>query len=113
MILHFDSGGRLDPSKRRRQDALAIESVSRNLGSISEPTVEIGPYLADEPARPASQRPRSLPVLVELAERLVRMFSFAGDTVLDPFLGTDSTTVVAAICGRNSIDVFLPDALTP
>ena len=29
----------------------------------------------------------------ELAERLVRMFSFAGDTVLDPFTGTGSTNL--------------------
>jgi len=31
------------------------------------------------------------------------MFSFVGDTVLDPFLGTGTTTVAAAKCGRNSI----------
>ncbi len=31
-----------------------------------------------------------------LAERLIRLFSFAGDTVLDPFLGTGSTTIAAA-----------------
>lgn len=39
----------------------------------------------------------------ELAERLIRMFSFAGDTVLDPFLGTGSTTLAAIRTGRNSI----------
>jgi DNA modification methylase len=31
------------------------------------------------------------------------MFSFVGDTVLDPFLGTGTTTVAAAKWGRNSI----------
>jgi DNA modification methylase len=31
------------------------------------------------------------------------MFSFVGDTVLDPFLGTGTTTVAAAKAGRNSI----------
>ena len=40
-----------------------------------------------------------------LAERLIRMFSFAGDTVLDPFLGTGSTTVAAIAAGRNSLGV--------
>jgi DNA modification methylase len=51
----------------------------------------------------ASTRLHPAPYPVELAERLVRMFSFVGDTVLDPFLGTGTTTVAAAKTGRNSI----------
>ena len=51
----------------------------------------------------ASTRRHPAPFPLELAERLVRMFSFAGDTVLDPFLGTGTTTVAAARWGRNSI----------
>lgn len=53
----------------------------------------------------ASTRDHPAPYPAELAERLIRMFSFAGDTVLDPFLGTGSTSVAAARCGRNSIGV--------
>ncbi len=45
--------------------------------------------------------PAPYPVL--LAQRLVRMFSFAGDTVLDPFAGTCATAVAAFHSGRNSI----------
>jgi DNA modification methylase len=33
------------------------------------------------------------------------MFSFVGDTVLDPFLGTGTTTVAAMKAGRNSLGV--------
>jgi len=55
----------------------------------------------------ASTRKHPAPYPVELAERLIRMFSFAGDTVLDPFVGTGTTTVAAARCGRNSIGVEL------
>ena len=55
----------------------------------------------------ASTRNHPAPYPVELAERLIRMFSFAGDTVLDPFLGAGTTTVAAARCGRNSIGVEL------
>jgi DNA modification methylase len=51
----------------------------------------------------ASTRDHPAPYPLELAERLVRMFSFVGDTVLDPFLGTGTTTVAAAKWGRNSI----------
>ncbi|CAN5611862.1 site-specific DNA-methyltransferase [soil metagenome] len=43
------------------------------------------------------------PFPVSLAERLIRMFSFAGDVVLDPFAGTGSTALAAMLTGRNSI----------
>ncbi len=45
-----------------------------------------------------------------LAERLIKMFSFAGDTVLDPFCGTGSTAIAAAAAGRNSISVDIEQA---
>ncbi len=51
----------------------------------------------------ASTRHHPAPFPMELATRLVRMFSFVGDTVLDPFLGTGTTSLAAAQCGRNSI----------
>jgi len=51
----------------------------------------------------ASTKHHPAPFPTELAERLIRMFSFVGDTVLDPFLGTGTTTVAAAKWGRNSI----------
>jgi site-specific DNA-methyltransferase (adenine-specific) len=43
------------------------------------------------------------PYPAELADRLIRMFSFAGDTVLDPFAGTGSTSIAAMAAGRHSI----------
>jgi DNA modification methylase len=51
----------------------------------------------------ASTRTHPAPYPVELALRLIRMFSFVGDTVLDPFLGTGTTSVAAAQTGRNSL----------
>jgi len=51
----------------------------------------------------ASTKQHPAPFPVELAYRLIRMFSFVEDTVLDPFLGTGSTTLAAIQCGRNSI----------
>ncbi len=45
------------------------------------------------------------PYPVELAERLIRLFSFAGDVVLDPFAGCGSTCLAALHAGRNSIGV--------
>ncbi len=51
----------------------------------------------------ASTREHPAPYPMELAERLIRMFSFVGDTVLDPFMGTGTTNAAAARCGRHSI----------
>ena len=51
----------------------------------------------------ASTKDHPAPYPLELAERLVRMFSFVGDTVLDPFMGTGTTNLAAAMWGRNSI----------
>ena len=53
----------------------------------------------------ASTSAHPAPYPVELAERLIRMFSFVGDTVLDPFAGTGSTQVAAAATGRNSVGI--------
>jgi DNA modification methylase len=53
----------------------------------------------------ASTRKHPAPYPIELAERLIRMFSFVGDMVLDPFMGTGSTQIAAARTGRNSIGV--------
>ena len=52
-----------------------------------------------------STRDHPAPYPVALAERLIRMFSFVGDTVLDPFTGTASTQVAAAACGRHSVGI--------
>lgn len=55
----------------------------------------------------ASTKDHPAPYPLQLAERLIRMFSFVGDTVLDPFMGTGTTNVAAAKWGRNSIGVEL------
>lgn len=53
----------------------------------------------------ASTRTHPAPFPLELASRLVRMFSFADDTVLDPFCGTGTTMIAAIRYGRNSIGI--------
>ena len=53
----------------------------------------------------ASTKHHPAPFPLELATRLVRMFSFVGDTVLDPFCGTGTTMVAALRTDRNSIGI--------
>jgi site-specific DNA-methyltransferase (adenine-specific) len=53
----------------------------------------------------ASTKKHPAPFPLELATRLVRMFSFCGDTILDPFCGTGTTMVASLKYGRNSIGI--------
>jgi len=49
----------------------------------------------------------------EIPKRLIRMFSIIGDVVLDPFLGTGTTTKAAIELKRNSIGYEIDENLKP
>jgi site-specific DNA-methyltransferase (adenine-specific) len=57
----------------------------------------------------ASTKEHPAPFPLELAMRIVRMFSFVGDTVLDPFCGTGTTMLAAIQNHRNSIGIEIDD----
>jgi DNA modification methylase len=50
-------------------------------------------------------RERSAAFPLELPYRLVNMYSVYGDTVLDPFWGTGTTSLAACVAGRSSVGV--------
>lgn len=49
----------------------------------------------------------------ELPRRLIKMFSFVGDTVLDPFLGSGTTSLAAKSLNRNSIGYEINEDFLP
>ena len=49
----------------------------------------------------------------ELPKRLIKMFAFVGDTVLDPFLGSGTTSLAARNLGRNSIGYEINPEFVP
>lgn len=57
-------------------------------------------------------RDRSGAFPFEIPYRLINMYSVYGDTVLDPFWGTGTTTIAAMIAGRNSIGHEIEDEFT-
>ena len=58
----------------------------------------------------AMSRLRSAAFPFELAYRLINMYSVKGDVLLDPFLGTGTTTAAAMTSGRNSIGVEIDES---
>ncbi len=94
ILMQRKPGGYRKPSKAARTLSLLPEaSFKKHFRQI----------WADIPGALTRNHPAPYPVA--LADRLIRMFSFVGDTVLDPFTGTASTQVAAAACGRNSIGI--------
>lgn len=57
-------------------------------------------------------RSRSAAYPLELAYRLINMYSLYEDTVLDPFMGTGTTALAAIACGRNSIGIEIDKAFS-
>jgi len=49
----------------------------------------------------------------ELPRRLIKMFSFVGDTILDPFLGSGTTSLAAKKLSRNSVGFEINSEFKP
>ncbi len=83
------------------------QSFSRPDQGVS--TIERDEFLAGTlsvwPIPPESARRvgHPAPFPVELAERVVRLYSYVGDVVLDPFNGSGSTCIAAALNGRRYV----------
>jgi DNA modification methylase len=58
---------------------------------------------SDQGSEQRDVRDRTAAYPFEIPYRLVCMYSVYGDTVLDPFLGTGTTTLAAMVAGRNSV----------
>ncbi len=65
------------------------------------------PVWSDVPGQLRSKHPAPYPI--DIPRRLIRMFSFVGDTVLDPFCGTGTTAVAARELDRRSISLDIDD----
>jgi DNA modification methylase len=61
----------------------------------------------------ASLKEHPAPFPLEIATRLIRMFSFAGDLVLDPFGGTGTTALAALQLGRSSVTYEVEEKYLP
>lgn len=92
------SKGRFDrarPAARRRTEGLPSQSTMTN-DEFLEATLDLWRI----PAESARRVGHPAPFPVELPLRLIELYTYAGDLVLDPFLGSGSAAVAAVRAGR-------------
>lgn len=93
LFLRKPGGYRKPTAQQERQSHISTDDYARWFAGVW--TDVTGQLRRDHPA----------PFPLEIPRRLVRMFSFVGDTVVDPFAGTGTTALAAMECERNSISV--------
>jgi DNA modification methylase len=95
------SKGRFDRARSRRQrareDLPSVISISRD--EFMESTTDIW----NIPAESATRVGHPAPFPVALPERLINLYTYRGDLVLDPFAGSGSTAVAAAQLHRSFV----------
>lgn len=104
-ILVFRKGRKREfktaPEKQnRRESAYFWEERNTWFSDVWDGLKGVNQFLTD-----GETRNRSGAYPFELPYRLINMFSVKGDTVLDPFLGTGTTTLAAMSSERNSVGV--------
>ncbi len=62
------------------------------------------------PAERATRIGHPAPFPVELPRRLIQLYTFAGDVVLDPFCGSGTTCLAAKMCGRHYVGYELDES---
>ena len=110
--------GKAQPTERVVKNDLEHVLLLRKPGGYRRPTPEqevLSRISTDDYARWFApvwtdvsgqlRRDHPAPFPLEVPRRLIRMFSFAGDVVLDPFAGTGTTALAALEAGRHSVSV--------
>jgi site-specific DNA-methyltransferase (adenine-specific) len=102
------SKGRFDralPAKKRARDGLPSEA-SMTREDFMENTLDVW----EIPAESATRVGHPAPFPVELPARLIELYTYRGDLVLDPFVGSGTTAVAAVRSGRYYVGYDLDES---
>jgi site-specific DNA-methyltransferase (adenine-specific) len=96
-------------ASKGRFDRAITRPVREAQGLPHEPTIETEDFLEatidvwEIPAASATRVGHPAPFPVELPRRLIELYTFRGDLVLDPFIGSGTTAVAAIGSGRHYV----------
>lgn len=87
---------------KKQGKALSVEKSVREASKLTDEEWNI--YFSSHWNFPGAKQSEHIAVFPkELPKRLIKMFSFVGDTVCDPFMGSGTTALAAMTLGRNSV----------
>ena len=93
-------------------NTLAVTKAAKEQSKLS--VEEWNEYFAGHWNFPGEKQDKHLAMFPEeLPRRLIRMFSFVGETVLDPFLGSGTTSLAAKRLQRHSIGYEINESFLP